>query len=105
MVVVTTDYVSGKELETIQLVSGSSIQTRHIGKDIGASLKTLVGGELKNYIEMMNSARDLAIHRMISQAESFNADGIVNVRFVSAEIAQGAAEVLAYGTAVRFKES
>ena len=103
MIIVTTDFISGKELETLQLVSGSSIQTRHFGKDIGASLKTLVGGELKNYIEMMNSARDTATQRMIEQAQVLGADAVVNVRITTAEVMQGAAEVLVYGTAVKFK--
>ena len=103
MIIVTTDFISGKELETLQLVSGSSIQTRHVGKDIGASLKTLVGGELKNYIEMMNSARDTATQRMIEQAQALGADAVVNVRITTAEVMQGAAEVLVYGTAVKFK--
>ncbi|MGN0172247.1 MAG: YbjQ family protein [Acutalibacteraceae bacterium] len=103
MLVVNTDYISGKELETVSLVMGSTIQSKHIGKDIGQSFKTIVGGELKSYTQMMNEARALAVQRMVEQAQSYGADAIVNVRFASASVMQGAAEVMAYGTAVKFK--
>lgn len=102
MILVTTDYIAGKELEMLGIVKGGTIQTRHIGKDIGSSFKTLVGGELQSYNEMMNSARALATKRMVEEAESMGADAIVCVRYTSASVMQGAAEVLAYGTAVRF---
>lgn len=102
MLVVTTNYIEGKKLEMIGLVRGSTIQTRHLGKDIGQSLKHLVGGELKTYTEMMSSARDIAIGRMIEEAKSQGADAVVSVRLVSSTVMQGAAEVMAYGTAVKF---
>lgn len=102
MILVNTDYISGKELEMLGLVKGSTIQTKHIGKDIGASLKTLVGGELAGYTEMMNDARALATKRMVKEAEDLGADAIVNIRYASSAVMQGAAEVIAYGTAVRF---
>ena len=102
MILVTTDYIAGKELEMLGIVKGGTIQTRHIGKDIGSSFKTLVGGELQSYNEMMNSARALATKRMVEEAESMGADAVVCVRYTSASVMQGAAEVLAYGTAVRF---
>ena len=102
MILVNTDYITGKNLEMLGLVKGATIQSKHIGKDIGAGFKTLVGGELKGYTEMMNEARSIATQRMIEEAQGLGADAIVNVRFASSAIMQGAAEVIAYGTAVRF---
>ena len=102
MILVNTDYISGKELETLTLVKGSTIQSKHIGNDIAQSFKTLVGGELKAYNEMMNDARALATKRMVAEAEALGADAIVNIRYASSAIMQGAAEVIAYGTAVKF---
>lgn len=104
MILVNTDYVSGKELETLGLVKGSTIQSKHIGKDIAQSFKTLVGGELKAYNEMMNEARALATKRMVAEAEALSADAVVNVRYASSAVMQGAAEVIVYGTAVNFVE-
>ena len=103
MILVNTDYVSGKELETLGLVKGSTIQSRNIGHDITQGLKTLVGGELKAYTTMMNEARALATKRMVEQAETMDADAVVNIRYASAAVMQNAAEVMAYGTAVKFK--
>ena len=102
MILVNTDYISGKELETITLVKGSTIQSKHLGKDISQSFKTLVGGELKAYNDMMNEARSLATKRMVAEAEALGADAIVNIRYASAAVMQGAAEVIVYGTAVKF---
>jgi uncharacterized protein YbjQ (UPF0145 family) len=99
MILVNTDYISGKNLEMLGLVKGSTIQSKNIGKDITQSFKTLVGGELKAYNEMMNEARALATKRM---AESLGADAVVNIRYASSAVMQGAAEVIAYGTAVKF---
>ena len=104
MNVVNTDFITGKKIETISLVKGSTIQSKHIGKDISQSFKTLVGGELKSYNEMMNEARALATKRMVAEAEELGADAIVNIRYASSAIMQGAAEVIAYGTAVKFIE-
>lgn len=104
MILTTTDYISGVEYQTIGLVSGSTVQTVNALRDIGAGFKTLVGGELKKYNEMMSAARDLATQRMMEQAAKFGADAIVGIRFSSAEIMQGAAEVMAYGTAVKIKQ-
>lgn len=103
MLLVNTDYINGTELEMLGLVKGSTIQSKNIGRDITQSFKTLVGGELKAYTDMMNEARDLATERMIAEAERLSADAIVNVRYASSAIMQGAAEVMAYGTAVKFK--
>ena len=102
MLLVNTDYITGKELEMLGLVKGSTIQTRNVGRDITQGFKTLVGGELKAYTEMMNEARELATSRMVQEAEALGADAIVNIRFVSCSVMQGAAEVVAYGTAVKF---
>ena len=103
MLLVTTDYIAGKELEMLGLVKGSTIQTKHLGKDITQSFKTLVGGELTAYTEMMNDARALATKRMVQEAEAMGADAIVGVRYGSAAVMQAAAEVMAYGTAVKFR--
>ena len=104
MILVNTDYISGKELEMLGLVKGSTIQSKNIGKDITQSLKTLVGGELSAYNEMMNMARAMATKRMVEEAEAMGADAVVNIRYSSSAIMQGAAEVIAYGTAVKFVE-
>ena len=102
MILVNTDYITGKELETLSLVKGSTIQSKHLGKDIAQSFKTLVGGELKAYTDMMNDARALATKRMVMEAEAMGADAVVNIRYASSAVMQGAAEVMAYGTAVKF---
>lgn len=103
MILVNTDYITGKELEMLGLVKGSTIQSKNIGRDITQGLKTLIGGELKAYTEMMNDARALATKRMAAEAEALHADAVVNIRYASAAVMQGAAEVMAYGTAVKFK--
>ncbi len=102
MILVNTDFISGKEIETLGLVKGSTIQSKHLGKDIMQAFKTMVGGELKAYNEMMNEARALATKRMVEEAETLGADGIVNIRYASSAIMSGAAEVIVYGTAVKF---
>ena len=104
MILVNTEYISGKEIEMLGLVKGSTIQSKNVGKDITQGFKTLVGGELKGYTEMMNEARALATKRMVEEAENLGADAIVAVRYASSAVVQGAAEVMAYGTAVKFKE-
>ena len=103
MILATTDTITGKEVETLGLVKGSTVQTVNAFRDIGAGLKGLVGGELPKYNEMMNNARALATKRMVEEAERMGADAIVCVRYASASIMQGAAEVMSYGTAVRFR--
>ena len=102
MILVNTDYISGKQLEMLGLVKGSTVQSKHLGKDIAQAFKGLVGGELKSYNEMMNEARAMATKRMVEEAEALGADAVVNVRYASAAVMQGAAEVIAYGTAVKF---
>ena len=103
MILTTTETISGKELELLGLVKESTIQTVTAVRDIGAGLKTLVGGELTRYNEMMNDARALATKRMVAEAEEMGADAIVCVRYSSASVMQSAAEVMAYGTAVKFR--
>ena len=102
MILVNTDYISGKELETISIVKGSTIQSKHLGKDIAQAFKAMVGGELKAYNEMMNEARALATKRMVAEAEELGADAIINIRYASSSVMQNAAEVIVYGTAVKF---
>lgn len=103
MILVNTDYITGKELEMLGLVKGSTIQSKNIGRDFTQGLKSMVGGELKSYTDMMDRARALATQRMTEEAEKLGADAIVNVRYASSSVMQGAAEIMAYGTAVRFK--
>lgn len=103
MFLVNTDYIAGKDLEMLGMVKGSTIQSKNIGRDFTQGLKTIVGGELKAYTEMMNEARELATARMKEEAEKLGADAIINVRYASAAVMQGAAEVMAYGTAVKMK--
>lgn len=103
MLLVTTDHIPGREFEVLGLVEGNTIQSVHLGKDIMNSFKTLVGGELTSYNEMMNNARGLATNRMIEKALSLGADAVICVRYSSASVAQGAAEIMAYGTAVKFR--
>ena len=103
MILVNTETISGKELEMLGLVKGSTIQSKNIGRDITQGFKTLVGGELSAYNDMMNDARALATKRMVTEAENLGADAVVCVRYASSAIVQGAAEVIVYGTAVRFR--
>jgi uncharacterized protein YbjQ (UPF0145 family) len=103
MILVNTDFITGKELETIGMVKGSTVQSRHVGKDILSGFKTLVGGELKAYTEMLNNARAIATKRMSEDAEKMGADAVINIRYQSSAVMQGAAEIFAYGTAVKFK--
>ena len=102
MILTTTETINGKELEMLGMVKGSTIQTVNAVRDIGAGLKTLIGGELTKYNEMMNNARALATKRMVEEAQGMGADAIVGIRYSSASIMQNAAEVMAYGTAVKF---
>ena len=105
MIIVTTENVPGKEvLELKGFVKGSSIRSKHIGKDIGASFKTIVGGELNGYNEMLVEARQIAIGRMVDEAKAMGANAIVGVRLMSSSVVSGAAEMVAYGTAVVVRE-
>lgn len=104
MILVTTDNIIGKEIkEVLGLVKGTTVQSKHIGRDFMAGMKTIVGGEIKGYTEMLSEARKIATERMIEEAETLGADAIVGIRYGSSEALQGAAEILAYGTAVKLK--
>lgn len=102
MILSNTEEVPGKRIvEFYGVVTGSTVRAKHVGRDIMAGLKNLVGGELKGYTELLNEARSEALDRMTSQAQSVGANAVVNVRFSTSSVAQGAAELFAYGTAVR----
>lgn len=104
MIFVTTETIQGKEiLESLGTVRGSTVRARNIGRDIFAGLKNIVGGEISEYTQLLADAREQAIKRMLDDANKLGADGIVNVRFTTSQVMQGAAEMLAYGTAVKFK--
>lgn len=106
MIVVTTDFVPGKEVsEAIGLVRGNTIRARHIGRDITANLKQIIGGEIKEYTKMVAESREQALDRMVAEAEEKGADAVINVRFTTNSMMQGAAELLAYGTAVKLVNS
>ncbi len=105
MIVVTTENIPGKTVvEALGIVRGSTIRAKHVGKDIMAGLRTLVGGELKEYSEMLVESRNEAYQRMLEQAKKVDADAIVSVRFVTSQVMSGAAELLAYGTAVKISD-
>ena len=102
MIVVTTEQIEGKRIvETLGLVRGSTIRARHVGHDIMASLRNIVGGEVKDYTVMLAQAREEALQRMIEQAEKMGANAIVGTRLVTSMVMSGAAEMVAYGTAVK----
>lgn len=104
MIVTTTDFVPDREIgEVLDIVRGSTIRAKHLGKDILAGLRTLVGGEIKEYTEMITESRNEAQRRMIAQAERVGADAVINVRYVTSQVMSGAAELLAYGTAVKLR--
>ena len=103
MQLVNIDYIPGKEFEALGIAKGTVVYSRNFGKDFMAGMKTLVGGEIEGYTEMLNTARQIAVKRMVEEAEQMGADAIVNMRYGSSSVMQGAAEVIAYGTAVKFK--
>ena len=102
MMVFTTEQIASKRItDSLGLVRGSTIRARHVGRDIVAGLRTIVGGEIKEYTVMLAQAREEALERMIEQAEKMGADAIVGTRFVTSMVMSGAAEIVAYGTAVK----
>ena len=103
MLLLNIDYVPGKEIEALGMVKGTVVQSKHFGKDFIAGMKTLVGGEITAYTEMLTEARAIATSRMEDEARVLGADAVINIRYGSSGIMQGAAEVIAYGTAVKFK--
>lgn len=102
MIIVNIDYIPGKEFEVLGTVKGCTVQSKHFGKDFAAGLKTIVGGEIKGYTDMINEARTIAEARLAEEAKKLGADAVINIRFTSSSVMQGASEVLAYGTAVKF---
>jgi uncharacterized protein YbjQ (UPF0145 family) len=104
MIIVNTEEIKGREIkEVLGLVRGNTIRARHIGNDIMAGLRNIIGGEVKEYTQMISEAREDALSRMIAEAEKLNADAVVNIRFTTSQVMGGAAEILAYGTAVKLK--
>ena len=104
MIITTSEQISGREIkESLGVVKGNTIRAKHIGKDILAILRSIVGGETKEYVEAMNESRDEATSRMIKEAEEMGADAIVTVRFTTSQVLSGAAEFLVYGTAVKLR--
>lgn len=104
MIIVNTEEIKGREIkEVLGLVRGNTIKARHIGNDIVAGLRNIVGGEVKEYTQMISEAREDALERMLAEAEKLNADAVVNIRFTTSQVMGGAAEILAYGTAVKLK--
>ncbi|MFH1712363.1 MAG: YbjQ family protein [Patescibacteria group bacterium] len=104
MIITTTQKVPGKEIiEILGIAKGNTVRAKHIGKDILAGLRTIVGGEIKEYVEAMGEAREQAMNRMLTQAEEMHADAVVNVRFTTSQIMTGAAELMVYGTAVKLR--
>jgi uncharacterized protein YbjQ (UPF0145 family) len=104
MIMVTTDCVPGRKIiQTYGLVRGNTIRARHIGRDIMAGLRNIVGGEIRDYTKMMAESREQALDRMAEEAESLGADAVINIRFATSMIMQSASEILAYGTAVKLE--
>ena len=103
MLLLNIDYVPGREIEPLGIVKGTVVQSKNFGKDFMAGMKTLVGGEIVGYTEMLNEARQIATKRMVDEAQALGADAVINVRYGSSSVMQGAAEVVAYGTAVKLK--
>lgn len=102
MKLLSIDSIPGQKYEALGMVKGTIVQTKHFGKDFMAGMKTLVGGEITAYTEMLNEARQIAVKRMVDEAKEMGADAVVGVRYGSAQMMAGAAEVIAYGTAVKF---
>jgi uncharacterized protein YbjQ (UPF0145 family) len=103
MLLVNIDSIPGKEFEVLWLVRGSIVQSKNFGKDFMAGMKTLVGGEIVGYTQMIQEARQIATKRMVDEAQALGADAVVNVRYASSSVMQGAAECIAYGTAVKYR--
>lgn len=101
MKLLNIDHIPGKEIEALGLVKGTVVHTKNVGRDFMAAMKTLVGGELVGYTQMLNEARQIAVKRMVEEAQEMGADAIVNIRYGTSSVMSGAAEVIAYGTAVK----
>ena len=101
MKLLSIEYVPGKKIEALGMVKGTVVQTKNIGRDFMAGMKTLVGGEIVGYTEMLNEARQIAVKRMVDEAKALDADAVIGIRYGSSQVMAGAAEVIAYGTAVK----
>ena len=101
MRLLSIEYVPGKEIEALGMVKGTVVQTKNIGRDFMAGMKTLVGGEIVGYTEMLNEARQIARKRMVDEAKALDADAVIGITYGSSQVMSGAAEVIAYGTAVK----
>lgn len=104
MKLLSIEYVPGQEIEALGLVKGTIVQTKNVGRDIMAGMKTLVGGEISGYTQMLNEARQIATKRMVDEAKELGADAIIGITYGSSQVMSGAAEVVAYGTAVKYKK-
>ena len=102
MKLLSIEYIPGVEIEALDMVKGTIVQSKNFGKDFMAGMKTLVGGEIVGYTEMLNEARQIAVKRMVDEAKALGADAVIGVKYGSSQIMQGAAEVIAYGTAVKY---
>lgn len=102
MKLLSIEYIPGVEIEALDMVKGTVVQSKNFGKDFMAGMKTLVGGEIVGYTEMLNEARQIAVKRMVDEAKALGADAVIGVQYGSSQIMQGAAEVVAYGTAVKY---
>ena len=103
MKLLSIEYIPGQEIEALGMVKGTVVQTKNIGRDFMAGMKTLVGGEIVGYTEMLNEARQIATKRMVDEARELGADAVIGVKYGSSQVMSGAAEVIAYGTAVKYK--
>ncbi|MBD5530119.1 MAG: YbjQ family protein [Lachnospiraceae bacterium] len=103
MKLLSIEYIPGQEIEALGMVKGTVVQTKNIGRDFMAGMKTLVGGEIVGYTEMLNEARQIAVKRMVDEARELGADAVIGVKYGSSQVMTGAAEVIAYGTAVKYK--
>ena len=104
MKLLSIEYIPGVEFEPLGIVKGTVVQTKNVGRDFMAGMKTLVGGEIVGYTEMLNEARQIAVKRMVDEAKELGADAVIDVKYGSSQVMQGAAEVIAYGTAVKIIE-
>ena len=103
MMLLNIEYIPGKRIEALGLVKGTTVYSKSFGKNFMAGMKTLVGGEIEGYTDLLRQARQIATKRMVDEAESMGADAVINVRYGSSSVMQGAAEVIAYGTAVKYR--
>ena len=103
MLLLNIDHIPGKDIEALGIVKGSVVQSKHFGKDFMAGMKTLVGGEIKSYTEMLDESRQIAVKRMVDEAQELGANAVINIRYATSSMMQSAAEVIAYGTAVKIK--